>query len=198
MPVFRFWSKGYRHHFYTIDEAEMRTVRDTNPNWKYEGIAFYALPMEDAAAAGVAKVAKRMKSPGLEQLEGLEQLGEGEKGDERGGGCGFAGRPLRACRGVVVTTSDGSDGSAVADGDEETGWSPEKAGGGWVALSFAEPVEVSSVEVVGENLPEGLRVLWSEDAETWEEKQPTAARYVWVSWETEEASPMVREIRLVP
>jgi len=41
-PVFRFYSKNYRGHFYTIDEEEMRTVRDTNPNWKYEGVAYYA------------------------------------------------------------------------------------------------------------------------------------------------------------
>ena len=40
-PVFRFWSKIYRHHFYTISEAEMQTIRDTNPNWKYENVAFW-------------------------------------------------------------------------------------------------------------------------------------------------------------
>ena len=40
--IYRFWSKGYRHHFFTIDEDEMWTIRNTNPNWKYEGIAFYA------------------------------------------------------------------------------------------------------------------------------------------------------------
>ena len=41
--IYRFWSKGYRHHFFTIDADEMLTLRETNPNWKYEGIAFYAL-----------------------------------------------------------------------------------------------------------------------------------------------------------
>ena len=40
-PVFRFWSKVYRHHFYTISETEMQTIRDMNPNWKYENIAFW-------------------------------------------------------------------------------------------------------------------------------------------------------------
>ena len=44
--IYRFWSKGYRHHFFTIDEDEMWTIRYTNPNWKYEGEAFYAY--EDA------------------------------------------------------------------------------------------------------------------------------------------------------
>ena len=42
--IYRFWSKGYRHHFFTIDEDEMWTLRETNPNWKNEGVAFYAIP----------------------------------------------------------------------------------------------------------------------------------------------------------
>jgi len=41
-PIYRFWSKRYRHHFFTIDEDEMWTLRETNPNWKYESVAFYA------------------------------------------------------------------------------------------------------------------------------------------------------------
>ena len=41
-PVYRFYSQNYKGHFYTIDEAEMRTVRDTNPNWRYEGVAYHA------------------------------------------------------------------------------------------------------------------------------------------------------------
>ena len=44
--IYRFWSKGYRHHFFTIDEDEMWTLRETNPNWKYEGVAFYAFEDE--------------------------------------------------------------------------------------------------------------------------------------------------------
>jgi hypothetical protein len=61
-----------------------------------------------------------------------------------------------------------------------------------VALSLEEPVEVGGVEVVGE-MPEGWRVLLSEDAEAWGEEMPCAARYVWVSWP--EGAPVVREIR---
>ena len=54
VPVFRFWSKGYRHHFYTTDEAEKDDLIANNPNWKYEGIAFYALPAADANAEAPA------------------------------------------------------------------------------------------------------------------------------------------------
>ena len=51
-PIYRFWSKGYRHHFFTIDEDEMWDIRETNPNWKYESVAFYAC--EDAPGGGGA------------------------------------------------------------------------------------------------------------------------------------------------
>ena len=55
VPVFRFWSQKYGHHFYTTSEAEKDHLIATNPHWKYERIAFYALPPEaNRAAAGHA------------------------------------------------------------------------------------------------------------------------------------------------
>ena len=196
VPVYRFWSKGYKHHFYTIDEAEKDTLIATNPNWKYETVAFWAIPAEVAGAAKATKAMKAMKAIGLEQLEALEQL----EGEEAGAGEGedAASRAwcLRDGRGVVVTTCDGTDGSAAADGDEGTGWSPAEAGAGWVVLSFEEPVEVGGVEVVGEGLPEGWKALLSADAEEWGEEMPYWARYVWVSWP--EGAPVVREVRVAP
>jgi hypothetical protein len=44
--VYRFWSPVFKHHFFTIDEEEMKRVRDTDPNWTYEGIA-YKVPLDD-------------------------------------------------------------------------------------------------------------------------------------------------------
>ncbi len=201
VPVYRFWSKGYKHHFYTIDEEEKDNLIATNPNWKYERIAFYALALEDGEAAGAAKGTRAMEPVGLEQVED----GETGDGDEEETAT-RAGRPrklgARAARPrVAVTTSDGSDGSAVADGDEGTGWSPEGTGAGWVVLSFAEPAEVGSVEVVGENLPVDFHVLWSEDAVTWEEEAPmAAARYVWVAWSAGATGsvPVVNEVWVRP
>ena len=40
--VFRFYSKAYKGHFFTISEEEKQTLIDTNPNWKYEGVAYRA------------------------------------------------------------------------------------------------------------------------------------------------------------
>lgn len=44
--VYRFWSPVFKHHFFTIDENEMIRVRDHDPNWTYEGIA-YKVPLDD-------------------------------------------------------------------------------------------------------------------------------------------------------
>ena len=97
---------------------------------------------------------------------------------------------------AVVTTSDGSDGSAVADGDGGTAWSPASADGSWVVLSFADVLDVADVEVEGENLPDGTRILISEDADDWQEGVPGKARYVWVAFPAGGQKPVVREIRV--
>ena len=97
---------------------------------------------------------------------------------------------------AVVTTSDKSDGTAVVDGNETTAWSPETAGGSWVVLSFADVRNVADVEVVGENLPEGTRILLSEDADGWQETVPGKAQYVWVAFPAAEVPPVVKEIRV--
>ena len=84
---------------------------------------------------------------------------------------------------AVATTSDGTDGSAVADGDVETGWTPkETETAAWVILSFEKEVDVAEVVVDGANLPEEMRVLLSEDAEEWFEGEGGTARYVWVAF----------------
>lgn len=41
-PVFRFWSKGYRAHFYTISAAEKDSLVASNPNWIFERTAYLA------------------------------------------------------------------------------------------------------------------------------------------------------------
>ena len=97
-----------------------------------------------------------------------------------------------------VTTSDRADGSAVADGDESTGWTPEETkAGAWVVLAFAKVRDVAEVEVVGENLPEEMRVLLSEDAEAWREEVPGLARYVWVAFPEGAERVDLREVRVV-
>ncbi len=40
-PLHRFWSPVYKNHFYTGIESEAQYIMTTNPNWQYEGIAYY-------------------------------------------------------------------------------------------------------------------------------------------------------------
>ncbi len=42
MPVFRFYSKAYKGHFFTISEEEKDDLIAHNPNWRYEGPAYRA------------------------------------------------------------------------------------------------------------------------------------------------------------
>ena len=43
-PVYRFYSRNYRGHFFTTDGDEKDSLVATNPNWRYEGIAYLAFP----------------------------------------------------------------------------------------------------------------------------------------------------------
>ena len=99
---------------------------------------------------------------------------------------------------VAVTTSDRTEGAAVADGEEETGWSPAGAAGAWVALTFAEERTVDAVKVVGDRLPDGMRVLVSADGDTWSEEGGNAVSYLWVLLPGEGKVPVVREIVTEP
>ena len=99
---------------------------------------------------------------------------------------------------AVVTTSDGSDGKAVADGNEGTGWSPAGTAGAWVALTFDEARKVDSVDVIGDRLPAGMRVLASEDGDTWTEEGGDEVQYLWVILPGEGKVPTVREIETEP
>ena len=65
VPVYRFWSARFRHHFYTIDENEKENIRARDRNWEFEGTAFWALPADAtqnktyAASSPAPKVATR-------------------------------------------------------------------------------------------------------------------------------------------
>ena len=43
-PVYRFFSPVFRGHFFTMDEAEMFNLVENDPNWRYEGVAYFACP----------------------------------------------------------------------------------------------------------------------------------------------------------
>ena len=99
---------------------------------------------------------------------------------------------------VWVTTSDGTDASAVVDNDESTAWSPTAPAPSWLALSFETPRPIESVEVLGENLPTGMRALLSPDANTWTEDPAPAATYLLLLLPAEGPLPLLREVSTQP
>ena len=95
---------------------------------------------------------------------------------------------------MAVTASGGEDASAVADGDEGTWWSPAGNGATWVVLTYSKAVDVEKVTVIGEHLPTEMRVLLSEDAETWREGEGGKAHYIWVAFPEGAAGARIAEI----
>ncbi len=55
VPVYRFWSPVFAHHFFTISETEKNHVAaKLSKYWQYEGVAFYAFPSADLSVLDVA------------------------------------------------------------------------------------------------------------------------------------------------
>jgi len=52
-PVYRFWSDNFKHHFYTMNEAEKNHLICCDSNWRYEGIACYAWPTQASGTSPV-------------------------------------------------------------------------------------------------------------------------------------------------
>lgn len=52
VPVYRFWSDTYKHHFYTISETEKNNIMLNMPEWQYEGMVYSA----NTGAFGYASV----------------------------------------------------------------------------------------------------------------------------------------------
>ena len=70
VPVYRFYSQNYRHHFYTIDEAEKYNLITGNPNWAFEGAGFYALPLEGTGSSAAPSSAVPVSAPHAASLPG--------------------------------------------------------------------------------------------------------------------------------
>ena len=47
VPVYRFWSEKHGHHFFTASDDEKEDLIFGSEDWGYEGIAFWALPLEE-------------------------------------------------------------------------------------------------------------------------------------------------------
>ena len=109
---------------------------------------------------------------------------------------------------VSVLTSEGPEdetGWAAVDGDPETAWTGQKAGGGYLVVEYAPALTLRALEV---DLAEGslskVEYLYSQDAEGWLplpadlETNPVSLNFLWLVFPGNgtKALPEVKEIRL--
>ncbi|MGD9780799.1 MAG: MBG domain-containing protein [Kiritimatiellia bacterium] len=117
-----------------------------------------------------------------------------------------------AAEALTVVTSDDiapvyESGWAALDGDPETAWVGQKAGGGYILVEFGPALELSGLEV---DLAEGsladVEYLYSADAAEWKalpedlEANPVSLNFLWLLFPDDgtEAVPNVIEIRPNP
>ena len=111
---------------------------------------------------------------------------------------------------VSVLTSDGVEdetGWNAVDGDPETAWIGQKAGGGYIVVEYAPTIELSALEVdMSEGSLTGIETLYSLDAKQWQplpedlEANPVSLNFLWLLFPDDgtEAVPNVIEIRPNP
>ena len=109
---------------------------------------------------------------------------------------------------VSVLTSAGPEdetGWAAVDGDPETAWTGQKAGGGYLVVEYAPALTLRALEVdLAEGSLSNVEYLYSQDAEGWLplpadlETNPVSLNFLWLVFPSNgtEALPEVKEIRL--
>ena len=112
---------------------------------------------------------------------------------------------------TVVTSDDVApdyeSGWAALDGDPETAWVGQKAGGGYILVEFGPALELSGLEVdLAEGSLEDIEYLYSADAVEWQalpedlEANPVSLNFLWLLFPDDGtgAVPNVIEIRPNP
>ena len=111
---------------------------------------------------------------------------------------------------VLVLTSDGPEdetGWDALDGDPETAWVGQKAGGGYLVLGYEPALELAAVEVdMAAGSLANVEFLYSLDAEEWfplpddMETNPVELNYLWLVFPDDgtAAVPQVIDVRINP
>ncbi len=80
VPVYRFWSPVFAHHFFTVNEVEKRNIiSGLSAYWTYEGIAYYAntsATRDVLAKASVLKPSEELTGENLTLSEALGLVSE--------------------------------------------------------------------------------------------------------------------------
>ncbi len=109
---------------------------------------------------------------------------------------------------VSVLTSDGptdETGWNAVDGDENTAWIGQKAGGGYVVVEYAPAMKLSALEVVlSEGSLTNVQYLYGGDAQNWQplpedlESNPISLNYLWLIFPDDGTDAVPQVLEIVP
>ena len=126
----------------------------------------------------------------------------GDSGSVEGGSFPLESEP------VSVLTSEGVEdetGWNAVDGDEETAWIGQKAGGGYLVVEYQPALELSALEVdMVEGSLTNFQVLVSTDARNWQplpddlESNPISLNYLWLIFPDDGTDAVPHILEIVP
>ena len=109
---------------------------------------------------------------------------------------------------VLVLTSDGptdETGWTAVDGDEDTAWVGQRAGGGYVVVEYRPALELSALEVVlAEGSLTNIEYLYSTDAQNWQPlpddlgSNPISLNYLWLVFPDDGTAAVPQVLEIVP
>ena len=111
---------------------------------------------------------------------------------------------------VTVVTSDDvaptyESGWAAVDGDPATGWTGQKAGGGYILVSYAPALQLKTLEVeLTEDSLTHIEYLYSRDGQSWQplpedmEQNPVSLNFLWLVFPDDGTEVLPRVLEIVP
>jgi hypothetical protein len=152
LPVHRFWSDAFSGHFYTISESEKNHILATWPDiWKYEGIAYYALPTSAKSGTGTSP---ETGSKGMATAEAFDALPPPNAMATAWPGSAAGGK-------AAPNSTDNAEGDEemIAAESEEGTFFPLNYGDAIVAASVYDPAQAAWTHVLPPTgSPEGVFV----------------------------------------
>jgi hypothetical protein len=203
------WDWSYRTHQYRIesslDGAEWTTIVDANTSEQrgWEDWAMGGESIRYLRFTGVSNSANRYVCIAEWEVYGERTVGRRSPVSSKAGSVAVESKPV-----TVVTSDDVApdyeSGWAAVDGDPETAWVGQKAGGGYILVGYEPTLQLKTLEVdMAEGSLTHIQYLYSMDAQEWQplpedmEENPVSLNFLWLVFPDDgtEAVPEVFEIR---
>ena len=206
------WDWGYRTHQYRIesspDGAEWTTLVDASAG-EHRGWEDWAVAdpsVRYLRFTGLYNSANRYVCIAELEVYGERTAGRRSLAPALAAVAAAEGEPV-----TVVTSDDVApdyeSGWAAVDGDPDTAWTGQKAGGGYIVVGYEPALRLQTLDVeLEEGSLAGFEVLYSQDAVEWAplpedmEANPVSLNFLWLVFPDDgtEAVPSVLEIRPNP